>query len=192
MFTGVVHGLGVVRRFVPQKKAWRLELQAPSNFPRIKMGGSVSVNGACLTVVQSENKTLSFQVVAETVRRTNFRGLKEGMRVNLEPALQWNDRVEGHFVQGHVDAVGVVSKITRRKADICFSITYPAKLKPFLIEKGSVAVNGVSLTLGAVTQKSFAVYLIPHTLNLSNFGKLKTGDRVNLEADALIKFFKAL
>ncbi len=192
MFTGIVRGCGIIKGFAPQKHAWRLWIQLPKNFPSMKVGGSVAVDGVCLTVAQKKKGVLGFDVVAETVRRTHFGGLKKEAVVNLEPALRQSDRIDGHFVQGHVDAVGTIRGIRRQGSDICFQIAYPLKLKPFLIQKGSITVNGVSLTLGPVGKKNFCVYLIPHTLKLSNFSRLKSGDRVNLEADILVKFFRTL
>lgn len=192
MFTGIVRGCGIVQEFVPQKRAWRLAVRPPKNFPPVKVGGSVAVDGVCLTVAEKKKGVLKFDVVAETVRRTHLGGLKKDAAVNLEPALRQSDRIDGHFVQGHVDAVGIVRGIRRRGADVCFEIACPSKLKPFLIPKGSITVNGVSLTLGPVKKGRFCVYLIPHTLKLSNFSLLKSGSRVNLEADILIKFFKTL
>ena len=192
MFTGIVRGCGSVREFTQRKRAWRLEIQPPKKFPSIKVGGSVAVDGVCLTVAQKKKSVLGFDVVAETVRRTHFGGLKKEAFVNLEPALRQSDRIDGHFVQGHVDAVGTIRGIRRQGPDVCFQIAYPLKLKPFLIQKGSITVNGVSLTLGPVGKKNFCVYLIPHTLKLSNFSRLKSGGRVNLEADILVKFFRTL
>ena len=123
MFTGIVQGCGTVERFIKTASGSRLDVRAPKNFPVIPAGGSVAVNGACLTAVRRSGKILSFDVVSETIRRTNFRDFKKGSRVHLEPALRWNGRVEGHFVQGHVDATGIVRKIIRRKADYSFEIS---------------------------------------------------------------------
>ena len=190
MFTGIVQGCGIVRQWTPQKKSWRLVLEAPKKFPLIKIGGSISVNGACLTVVKKQGKFYHFDLIAETLRRTSFKNLKEGGLVNLEPALRKNDRIEGHFVQGHVDGVGVIQKIIRRKQDACFVISFPSKLRPYLVEKGSITVHGVSLSLGTVKKNKFHVYLIPHTLKLTTFQVLKVGDFVNLEADLLVKLLK--
>ena len=192
MFTGVVRGCGVLQNITRTKSGARLELVVPKNFPPIKIGGSVSVNGACLTAVKTGKNRLFFDVVHETLRRSNFRDFKKGTRVHLEPALRWNGRLEGHLVQGHVDGVGAIGKISRGKSGVRLDVLFPAPLEPYLLEKGSVAINGVSLTLGKVGKKSFAVHLIPHTLKLTNFRELETGSRVNLEADILLKFLNSL
>ena len=192
MFTGIVRGCGRVLSFSAEKNAWRLAIAAPKNFPPLKIGGSLSVDGVCLTVSQKKGAIYFFDVVAETVRRTTLGKYKKGVLVNLEPALEWKERIEGHFVQGHVDGIGTLLEISRRDKDVCFQIKYPVKLKPFLIEKGSIAVNGVSLTLGPVKANQFYLYLIPHTLKLSNFNQLKPGDQLNLEADLMVKFFRTL
>ena len=192
MFTGVTLGCGIVESRLRAKSGIRLEVRIPNKFPKIKIGGSVSIDGACLTAVKAGTNRLFFDVIPETWRRTNFRKLKKGTRVNLEPALQWNDRIEGHFVQGHVDGIGVVRNVFREEGDVCLEIIYPAALKPYLPEKGSIAINGVSLTLGKVGKKTFRVHLIPHTLKKTNFVQSRKGDFVNLEADILAKFFRSL
>ncbi len=192
MFTGIVAGCGTVENFIRVKKGAWLGLRPPKKFPAVKIGGSISVNGACLTLVKKSRGILFFDVVAETVRKTNFSRLKKGSRVNLEPALRYNSRVEGHFVQGHVDGTGTVKRIRRQKSDLGLLITFPPALKPYVVEKGSITVNGVSLTVGGVQKGAFWVYLIPHTLKMTGFGDLTPGDRVNLEADVLLKFFRTL
>ncbi len=192
MFTGVVHGLGTVRRLIKSNRGARLEVEMPKGFPAVKIGGSVSVNGACLTAAKRAGNRLFFDVVSETMRRTAFGDLVKGSRVNLEPALAWNDRIEGHFVQGHVDGTGRVKRVRREKAGVHIEISYPPSLRPYILEKGSIAVDGVSLTLGKTGGSAFWIHLIPHTLKLTGFGALKAGDRVNLEADILLKFFRSL
>ena len=192
MFTGITRGCGTVESFARGKRSWRLGVRLPKYFPATKVGGSISVNGACLTLIKKERNIYFFDVVGETLRRTHFDVLERGSRVNLEPALRWNDRIEGHFVQGHVDAAGSIREITREKSELHFQINFPQSLKPYILEKGSIAVNGVSLTVGRVQGKFFWVYIIPHTLRVTNFGDLKRGDLVNLEADVLVKFFKTL
>ena len=192
MFTGIVHGCGTVRAFIRRGKMHHLAVSLPKKFPSVKIGGSVAVDGACLTVVRREKGVLFFDVVAETVRKTGFSAFAEGTRVHLEPALKYNHRIEGHFVQGHVDGVGVVRKIVRQKSDLALQLTFPAKLKHYIFSKGSVAVDGVSLTIGDVSGNRFWLYLIPHTLGRTHFVDLHVGSRVNLEADVLVKFFKTL
>ncbi len=192
MFTGVVYGLGTVKTVEKKARGARLVIEAPSGFPAVKIGGSVSVNGACLTVVRKEKKRLVFDVVRETMRCTRFGGLKPGDRVHLEPALAWNGRLEGHFVQGHVDGTGRVRRLRREKKGMSVEIAFPPGFRRYVLEKGSVAVDGVSLTVGKTGKSAFWVHLIPHTLKRTGFGGLRAGDRVNLEGDMLLKFFRSL
>ena len=156
MFTGISRGCGVVESFARDSNGRRrLEIKTPKNFPRISIGGSVSVDGVCLTAVKKESNHLFFDVVQETIRRTHFARLEKGAHVNLEPALRWNDRIEGHFVQGHVDAVGTVKNRRRQNPGIQLEITYPNTLHRYILEKGSIAVNSVSLTICRVLKNTF-------------------------------------
>jgi riboflavin synthase len=188
MFTGIVETLGVV-------KGWRrrarcaplLEIRSAKIARGAKIGGSVSVNGACLTVTKKSDKSLFFNVIGETKARTTLGRLKAGDRVCLERPLRWPARLEGHFVQGHVDGVGQVRRVLSKRSEKSFLISYPRRLDPFFIEKGSVAVDGTSLTVGKVSSGAFWVHCIPHTLRLTNFGRYRAGSRVNLEADILLK-----
>lgn len=194
MFTGIIEGLGQVRAISkgPRKSVSLLEIGTPKNTGSIRIGSSVAVNGVCLTVVRKLKDRLFFHVVTETKRRSNLGFLKVGDRVNLERPLKYNDRIEGHFVLGHVDAMGKIIKIVRQKSQASFLIRFPPKLKIYMIEKGSVSIDGVSLTIGKVEKGVFWVHCIPHTLDLTTFGRLKPQESVNLEADILIKFFRTM
>lgn len=190
MFTGIVERLGVVLKG-PKKAGGSvgvLEIELPLAWKEIKIGSSIALNGACLTVVKKTGKRLSFNVISETKARTILGRLRPGQRVNLERAMKMGGRFEGHVVLGHVDGVGKILKIINQKGQTSFLIAYPKGLKTTLVEKGSVAINGVSMTLGKVLKKSFWVHCIPHTLRQTHFGGLKTGDAVNLEGDILAKF----
>ena len=189
MFTGIVEATGTVRRFERRyKNADTLVLRVPAAMARLKIGASLSVSGVCLTLVLRKGRGLSFNVVRETGNRTTLGNLKSGDRVNLERPLKWNGRVEGHFVLGHVDGVGVVKKLKENAREKSFFIQCPPDVRRFILEKGSVAVDGVSLTVGKADSRGFWTHGIPHTLKYTTLGGLKLNDRVNLEADILIKW----
>ena len=183
MFTGIVDARARVKRIEKKGKGMRLLLQVPAAYRRLKTGSSVSVDGACLTVVGRKQGCLSFDVVPETLRRTHFGRLRPDEALNLERPLRWKGRVHGHLVQGHVDGVGRVTKSAGRGAHRDFLILFPRKLGRAIAEKGSVALNGVSLTVGRKHGASFWVHVIPHTLRNTNLKSWKAGSLVNLEAD---------
>ena len=184
MFTGLVEALGSVRCFSEET----LAIEVPAAWKNVKIGSSVAVHGACLTVIRRSGCVLFFNVIGETKARSVIGKFRSGQRVNLERAMKWGARFEGHMVLGHVDGVGQIVKMIRSKNQMSFQIAHPKDLKRFFVEKGSVAVNGVSLTLGKVTAKGFWIHIIPHTLEKSDFGNLKLGDDVNLEGDIVAKF----
>ncbi len=195
MFTGIVEKIGVVRELKKNSKrrTRTLVLDVRGGLSRtLGIGGSVAVNGACLTLVRKKAGTLSFELVAETLRRTTLRDLKPGDRVHLELPLKGNSRLDGHFVLGHVDGVGEVLRVKRSDGEMSLLVSPPKPLRPFFLEKGSIAVDGVSLTVGRVSARSFWLHLIPHTLKKTCFGGLKAGDRVNLEADILVKLLSKM
>jgi riboflavin synthase len=179
MFTGIVRDLGRVASFDGSRLIVDTEIDAG-------LGDSVSVNGTCLTVVAND-EGLSFDVVTETLSRTTLGELAAGDAVNLEPALRAGEPLGGHIVQGHVDAVGRV-----RSTGEPVWIDAPAELRRYLVEKGSITVDGVSLTVAAVDDRGFAVALVPHTLEVTTLGALEPGDPVNLEVDVLAKYVEKL
>jgi riboflavin synthase len=188
MFTGLIEALGTVRLLREEPGGARLVLVEPRLAPELKVGESVAVNGACLTVVDGSSAEFSFQLGPETLARTNLGELQSGDRVNLERALRVGDRLGGHFVQGHIDGVG---RISSRRPEGDYDIVWfeaPPELTREMVEKGSVAVDGVSLTLVDVTSNSFSVMLIPHTLTMTTLGWKGVNDRVNLETDMLGKY----
>ena len=190
MFTGIIEKMGRVSGWKVAKKARAkiLAVACPLGYSRaLKIGASVSVNGVCLTVIQKRADQLSFNVVQETLKRTALGALEPGDSVHLELPLKANARLDGHFVLGHVDAKGKVLRILAGKNDTRLLIGFPKSLQPYLLEKGSVAVDGVSLTVGRVSGNKFWLHLIPHTLKNTRFSGLKQGDPVNLEADILVK-----
>lgn len=189
MFTGIVEAVGRVHGIKKNsgKGPAVLQIEAPGLSKRLKVGGSVAVNGACLTLVKKRRAGLFFELVRETEKRTNLGLLVAGGQVNLERPLKASARIEGHFVQGHVDGLGQILEIKKKGQEKSMRIGFPKALKPFIVEKGSVVVNGVSLTLGKVLENSFWIHCIPHTLKVTNFQDLTLKTKVNLEADLLMK-----
>ena len=187
MFTGIVEQTGIVKKISRAAGKFRLGIGSARLFRRVRAGDSVSVNGACLTVTSHRGAAVFFDAVPETLQRTALGELEPGSEVNLELPLKWNGRVSGHFVLGHVDGVGVIKKIEIKRSQKSFLVQFPKALRPFIVEKGSMAVQGVSLTVGKVKEGSFWAHLIPHTLKRTNFKDLKPGCRVNLEVDYLAK-----
>ncbi len=192
MFTGIIEGRASVVSVHKTSKGARLTLRVPASFARLRPGASVAVNGACLTVSGRGARRLRFDLLRETMKRTAFGGLQPGATLNLERALKWNGRLEGHVVQGHVDGRGRVLQVISKGREKSLRIAYPRALRRFFVEKGSVAVNGVSLTLGKVGPASFWVHVIPVTLRKTTLGGLRKGDAVHLEADILLKSFRRL
>ena len=187
MFTGLVEILGTVRRVTSDGAGRTLTVAAPAFAAALALGESVAVNGACLTVVEHDAETCAFQAGPETLRRTNLGALAAGDRVNLERSLRVGDRLGGHWVQGHVDGLGHVAERVRQGDWELFWFGCPAELARQMVPKGSVAVDGVSLTLVDVDEDRFSVALIPHTLTHTTLGFKQPGAAVNLETDLLAK-----
>ncbi len=191
MFTGIIEASGILLKFSQKKgtqKVSRMELKVPALMTRgLKIGSSVAVNGVCLTAVKKTPKTLFFEVVEETKKRSALGQLTVGDAVNLERPMKLNARVHGHFVLGHVDGLGKVQKVIAKGRQKSFLIAFPKSLKKLIHEKGSIAIDGISLTVGKVSADAFWTHLIPHTLKHTNTGKYQIGTKVNLEADILSK-----
>jgi len=192
MFTGIVEETGQVVAFAPGAEAWRLQIAAAVALQGVALGDSIAVNGCCLTVVAHDARTLSFDVLEETRRLTNFSALKMGAAVNLERSLRFDGKVGGHFVSGHIDGQGRIEIFETRGKDHYLNIQAPAGMGRYLVNKGSIAIDGISLTVVDVAVDSFAVWLIPHTLAVTNLGTKKAGDGVNLEFDLLGKHIERL
>lgn len=186
MFTGLVESLGTVRSLERRGDAARLTLET-SLAGELSLGESLAVNGCCLTVTGKEDGA-SFDLLVETLNRTNLGALQPGSRVNLERALRADGRFGGHFVQGHIDTTAKVVASDSKGADLNLLIGIPPSGSKYFIEKGSIAVNGVSLTVASLGEDYFGLWIIPHTLQETNLGDLKAGDRVNLEYDMLAKY----
>lgn len=188
MFTGIIEEQGVVEKIGRKENLAVLHMRARKVVSGTSVGDSVSVNGVCLTVTAKKATGLSFEVMKETLKSTTLGLLNKGSRVNLERALKANSRVGGHFVTGHVDCVGKIAKRVDEKNFTEFQVRIPAPLMPFIVEKGSVCLDGISLTVGKVRKQDFSVYIIPHTVKVTTIGKKQKGDTVNVETDLLAKY----
>ena len=192
MFTGIVEETGRVVAFTQLAAAWRLEIAAETALGGVALGDSISVNGCCLTVVAFDESHLGFDVLEETRRLTNFAALAAGAPVNLERSLRFDGKVGGHFVTGHVDGQGLIEVLETRGKDTYLKVRAPAGCGRYLIHKGSIALDGMSLTVAEVDGDSFAVWLIPTTLALTNVRSRAVGQTVNLEFDLLGKYVEKL
>ncbi len=190
MFSGIVEALGTVAKIEPRPPGIRLVIRDPEIAKNARIGESIATNGCCLTVVEMDADTVHFDAGSETLSRTNLGQLVEGSPVNLEQSLRVNDRLGGHFVTGHIDAVGSLDQRMDEGDWSTFYFRMPKALGPQMVSKGSVAVDGVSLTLVDVEEERFSVALIPHTLEVTTLGGLKPGDPVNLETDMLAKMIE--
>jgi riboflavin synthase len=186
MFTGIINELGFFKGFRQGRQV--LLLEAPSLASRTEVGDSLAINGVCLSLISKEKNLLSFNLSRETLALTNIGSLKPGDRLNLEPPLTLQTPLGGHMVTGHIDSTGKVLKVIPRSSGMRLVVSFPRKLRPYFIPKGSVAVNGVSLTIAELGPSSFEVELIPITLKNSNLGVLRAGDEVNLECDIIGKY----
>jgi riboflavin synthase len=191
MFSGIIAAVGRIDRIERSKGGLRLSIESGKLGLRdVAVGDSIAVNGACLTVVKRSRKSFSVDVSRETLRVTA--GLDREGGVNLEKALRLSDRLDGHLVLGHVDGVGKVSEVERKGANVLLAVRVPGSLARYIARKGSVAVDGVSLTVNAVRGAEFEVNLIPHTLAVTTLRNLRVGDRVNLEVDPLARYAERL
>ena len=192
MFTGLVEETGTVVAIELAERSARLTVQAPLVHQDAHLGDSIAVNGCCLTVVAQQEDRLTFDAVPETLDRTNLGALVSGSRVNLERPLAVGARLGGHFVQGHIDGVGIVRGVTPEANAVVMEIEVPVALRRYFVEKGSVTVDGVSLTVAEARPETFTVWTIPHTREITTLGERKVGDRVNLECDLLGKYIERL
>ena len=192
MFTGIVEEAGVIEKITPTKKSIALTVRANVCGRGLKVGASVAVNGCCLTAVKitsrGKAKLIQFDLLQESWQRTNFQFAKIGSLVNLERSLRANSELGGHFVTGHVDGLGKIIRWERAGKDHVLDIAAPPDVMQYLVFKGSVAVDGISLTVAAVSKKSFRIWIIPHTFEITVLRERKVGDAVNLEADLLGKY----
>jgi riboflavin synthase len=192
MFTGIIEATATVARIDPKGGGTRVTIETTRPLAKLVLGESIAVNGACLTVTGFRGRRFTVEASPETLRRTTLGGLRPRDLVNLERALRMGDRLGGHLVQGHVDGTGTLEAITPDRDWSLYRFRAPTALAPYLVEKGSVAVDGVSLTVFACRRGRFSVALIPHTLAATTLGRRRPGDAVNVEADVLLKQIAAM
>jgi riboflavin synthase len=192
VFTGLIREVGTVVARTGEDDGVRIEIEAPATARDAALGDSISIDGVCLTVVAAADGRFAFDAVPETLSRTALGSLERGSRVNLEPALRAGDPLGGHYVQGHVDGVGAVRTVEAEGDGQRIWFDAPPDVLRYVVGKGSIAVQGTSLTVAGVDDTGFAVALIPHTLAVTTLGGLKAGDSVNLEADVLAKYVEKL
>jgi riboflavin synthase len=192
MFTGIVEETGIVERIKPTAKSIELTVRARATGRGLKLGDSVAVNGCCLTAVNLQtrgpNRLIRFDLLRETWQRTNLQFTNPGSRVNLERPLRARGEFGGHFVSGHIDGVGKITRWERSGQDHVLDVAAPPDVMRYVVFKGSIAVDGISLTVAGVTKKTFRIWIIPHTFERTALSERKTGDAVNLEADLLGKY----
>jgi len=187
MFTGIIEELGQVNKISRQKNNTLFEINTAKVSEDTKIGDSISVNGVCLTVIKKEPDSLTFEVIPETLKVSNLGNLRIKDLVNLERSLKVGDRLSGHFVNGHIDCVGIIRKKNYRDNNLCFEIAIPTEFIKYCIPKGSVAIDGISLTLVNKRSNTFTIYIIPHTLKNTTLGFKGPSDKVNIEFDILAK-----
>ena len=184
MFTGIVAGQGYINKIKNNVDYASITIKAPAGFSKnLKRGASVAVNGVCLTAKKGATDLLEFDVITETLEKTNFKLLSKGNKVNLERSMKANTEIGGHLVSGHIHGVGIIKSINDRGQTKDLRIQPPASLMEYLFYKGYVGLNGCSLTIGKVFKSSFNIHLIPETIKVTNFQKMKKGDLINIEID---------
>ncbi len=188
MFTGIIEGLGTIRGIQPVGEGCKLAIDADFAISGTKLGDSIAVNGACLTAVALDDRSFTVDVSPETLAKTTFGRARVGDRVNLERALRLSDRLDGHLVSGHIDGMGRLSDRKQRSNAIIIAFRVPPDLARYMIPKGSVAVDGVSLTINACSANGFEVSIIPYTAKLTTVGMKPVGEAVNIETDMIGKY----
>lgn len=192
MFTGLVEEKGLLKSKLPTGEGFQFIIEANKIMPGLQIGNSVAINGCCLTVVKIEDNTFSVDLIEETLNKTNLGLLKPGMKVNLERPLLADERLGGHFVLGHIDTVGKIEDIKELSNSHWMTISYPDNFKQYLIYVGSVAIDGVSMTVAELKDNKFSVGIIPHTWQETIFADKIIGDTVNLEFDVLGKYVERI
>jgi riboflavin synthase len=190
MFSGIITHIGRVHNIHKKKNNCVLEIKSNMKFSKNDIGSSISCSGACLTLESYKNTISKFFLSLETLNRTNFKHCKKGNFINLEKSLMFGQLLSGHFVQGHIDTTCKVEKIIFIGKSWLINIKLPKKYNKYIVTKGSITINGVSLTIAKILKNSFQISIIPHTLKLTNLAKLKLNDTVNIEFDILAKYMK--
>ncbi len=191
MFTGIVEGIGKVEKIKKSTKnrsAIQMTVNLGQNAKGLKIGQSVALNGVCLTVTKKLQNKCNFEMIDETTKKTDLGNLREGSIVNIERSLKAGERLEGHFVLGHVDGTGIIKKILKKPKEVQVWFEVPKSLSKYVVKKGSIAIDGISLTVVDVKKNLASVCMIPHTIDVTNFKTKNVGDKVNIETDILGKY----
>lgn len=192
MFTGLVEEIGIVKSVIKGEKSIKIIIEASKVLEDVKLGDSIAVNGVCLTVTEYTSGNFAVDVMAETIRKSNLINLNKGNKINLERALRMGDRLGGHIVSGHIDGVGNITKYQAEDNAVWVSVSAPSNILKYIIQKGSIAIDGISLTVAYADTKIFKVSVIPHTKNVTTLLNKKIGDKVNLECDMIGKYIEKL
>ena len=190
MFNGIIFNKGKVIKILKREKGINIFIKSDIKLSKKDIGISISCDGVCLTLITIKNKVMEFYLSNETIYRSKFKYLKNNEQINLELPLKYGQKISGHICQGHVDTVGEIINIKKIDKSYLFDFKIDLKHKKYLIEKASICINGISLTISKVTKKGFQIWIIPHTFKLTNLSKLKKGNLVNVEIDILSKYVK--
>lgn len=191
MFTGIIEGQGIVKKFdikTQNRSAAKMGIDLGNLAKDLQIGDSVAINGVCLTATHILKNHAEFEMIGETLKKTNLGMIKSGDKVNIERSLKVGERMEGHFVLGHIDGTGKIIKIEKLTKEVKFWIELPKDLARFVVKKGSITIEGISLTLVDVLKNKISICIIPHTMKITNLGSKKIGDKVNIETDILGKY----
>ena len=191
MFNGIIKNTGFIKRIILKKNNCDIQITTKMKFLKKEIGSSISCSGTCLTLESFKKKTIQFYISKETISKTNFKYLENGSMINLEKSMRYGDRISGHFVQGHIDTTAKVKNIKIVGKSWLVTFILEKEFKKFLISKGSIAINGVSLTIAKITRVGFQIAVIPKTLELTNLFLIKKKDVVNIEFDVMGKYLKS-
>tara|TARA_B100000282_G_scaffold270808_1_gene225075 strand:+ start:299 stop:892 length:594 start_codon:yes stop_codon:yes gene_type:complete len=190
MFNGIIFNKGIVKKILKRPKGINIFIQSSIKLSKKDIGVSIACDGVCLTLITLKNKLMEFYLSNETIERSKFRFLKINEQINLELPLKYGQKISGHICQGHVDTVGKVNSIKKIDKSYLFDFMIPLKERKYIIEKASICINGISLTISKITKKGFQIWVIPHTFRLTNLSKINDGNLVNVEIDILSKYVK--
>ena len=190
MFNGIIYNQGIVKKISNTKKGKGIFIQNKLSLSKKNIGMSISCDGVCLTLISLKNNVLEFYLLNETINRSKFKKVKPGDEINLELPMKYGQDISGHLCQGHVDTTANVTKISNKGSSKVIEFDVSKKYKKLLIEKASILINGVSLTISKITRRGFEIWLIPHTLKLTNLSNIKINTLVNIEFDILSKYIK--
>jgi len=190
MFNGIIFNKGTIKKIIKRKKGINIFIKSDLKLSKKDIGVSISCDGVCLTLITIKKDIMEFYLSKETIERSKFRYLKKNEEINLELPLKYGQKISGHICQGHVDTVGKITYIKKIDKSYLFDFEIVKKEKKYLIEKASIGINGISLTISKITKKGFQIWVIPHTFKLTNLSKLKKGNLVNIEIDILSKYVK--